>query len=260
MQAVPKAPGPAKPHARSARQSRGGGAARPSKQRTADCANCVLLKSLGEFGLPASTIQAVCDRMWLNRVRRGQVLYTEGNGATHFYAIRSGRVKLVKVNAAGRAHVTSLLRSGDLFGFEALFDETYSTGAEAITHCELCLVSADHLGELMEQVPNLARDLARYLHGQLSRARDRQMAATATGASARVAAYLLHALSGDGRNDGRRIAAQDLTLKELGGVLGLAPETVCRVLARFRSRGIVENLPSGFRVKDLEALRLLSGL
>jgi len=260
VQSVPKATRPAKRNARPAGQSTVRGPARAPKQRTADCINCVLLKSLREFGLPASTIKAVCERMWLNRVRRGQVLYTEGNGATHFYAIRSGRVKLVKVNASGRGHVTSLLRSGDMFGFEALFDETYATGAEAITHCELCLASADHLGELMEQVPRVARDLARYLHVQLSRSRDRQVAATARGASARVAAYLLHALSGDGRNGGRKIASQDLTLKELGGILGLAPETVCRVLARLRKRGIVENLPSGLLVKDIDALRLISGL
>jgi CRP-like cAMP-binding protein len=257
---VPRAPRLSKPGPPSSRQSPAHRPAHRPKQLTADCKNCLLLNSLRGFGLPATTIQAICERMWLNRVRRGQVLYTEGNGATHLYAIRSGRVKLVKVNASGRAHVTSHLRSGDLFGFEALFDQTYATGAETVTDCDLCLASADHLQGLMEQFPRVATDLARYLHVQLSRARERQVAATTPGASARVAAYLIHSLASNGSGEGRRIAARDLTLKELGGILGLAPETICRVLADLRSRGIVESIPSGVLVKDVDTLRQISGL
>jgi CRP-like cAMP-binding protein len=112
----------------------------------------------------------------------------------------------------------------------------------------------------MEQVPRVATDLARYLHVQLTRAREHQVAATTPGASARVAAYLIHSLSGNGGGEGRRIAARDLTLKEMGSILGLAPETVCRVLADLRSRGIVDSIPSGVLVKDVDTLRLISGL
>ena len=225
---------------------------RGPKVRTADCRKCLFLKSLQDAGVPASTVLALCERMWLNHARRGQILYTEGNGATHLYAIRKGRVKLVKSDSHGRERVTGLLGPGDLFGFEALFEQAYSSGAEAIAGCELCLASADQLHDLMAEVPRVATDLAKYLHFQLSRARDRQVAVTATGASAKVAAYLLQSVDGDG--------ADGLTLKDLGGMLGLAPETICRVMADLRTRGIVEPLPSGVRIRDVDALRLISGL
>jgi CRP/FNR family transcriptional regulator len=200
--------------------------------------------------------------MYLNTARRGQILYVEGNGATHLYAIRTGRVKLVKVDVQGRSHVTGILRSGDLFGFEAIFEQTYGSGAEAMSDCELCLASADQLRELIAGVPSVATDIAKYLHGQLSAARDRQVAANATGAPAKVAAFLLQSIddSGGGRPGAGGIAAAGLTLREVGGILGLAHETVCRVLADFRARGLVESLPSGYRIQDVDSLRTISGL
>lgn len=193
--------------------------------------------------------------MWLHRARRRQTLYVEGNGATHLYAIRSGKVKLVKTDSSGHMRVTAILTAGDLFGFEAVFDDAYATGAEALTDCELCLASADQLTELMAEIPRVARDLARYLHVQLSRTRDRQIAVTATGAPAKMAGYLLHSLPPDGDE-----VESELTLADLGGLLGMSPETACRVLSKLKARGIVETVPTGIRVCDLRRLRRVAGM
>jgi CRP/FNR family transcriptional regulator len=235
---------------------------RQRKARTADCRHCVLMRSLHTAGLPATTIQQVCDRMWLNHARRRQTLYVEGNGATHLYAIRSGKVKLVKTDSSGNLRVTAILTAGDLFGFEAVFDDAYATGAEALTNCELCLASADRLTELMAEIPRVATDLARYLHVQLSRTRDRQIAVTATGAPAKMAGYLLHSLPADRdeTDDERTVACCELTLTDLGGLLGMSPETACRVLSNLKSRGIVETVPAGIRVRDLPRLRRVAGM
>jgi CRP-like cAMP-binding protein len=232
------------------------------KARTADCRHCLLMSSLHAASVPASTIQQVCDRMWLNRARRRQTLYVEGNGATHLYAIRSGKVKLVKTVSSGQLRVTAILTAGDLFGFEAVFDDAYATGAEALADCELCLASADHLTELMAETPRVARDLARYLHVQLSRTRDRQIAITATGAPAKMAGYLLHSLplNGDETDDDQIVSCCELTLTDLGGLLGMSPETACRVLSNLKSRGIVETVPAGIRVRDLRRLRRVAGM
>jgi CRP/FNR family transcriptional regulator len=197
--------------------------------------------------------------MWLNRVQRRQILYSEGNGATHLYAIRSGKVKLLKSDASGRSRVTAVLESGDLFGFEAIFDESYDSFAEALTDCELCLASADQLKRLVADVPQIATDLARYLHIQLSRTRDRQMAVTATGASAKMAGFLLHSLTwNDETGDHDSTVACDLTLSDLGGILGMSPETACRVLSNLKASGIVETRPTGIVVRDVDSLRRMA--
>jgi len=232
---------------------------RGRKVRTADCRKCVIMSSLRDAGVRGSTIQAICESMWLNRARRRQLIYSEGNGATHLYAIRSGRVKLLKTDAAGRPHVTGVLESGDLFGFEAIFDETYDSFAEALTDCELCLASADQLKRLVADVPRIATDLARYLHRQLTRTRDRQVAVTATGATAKVAGFLLHSVEwSDVDEDDDPTVARDLTLGDLGGILGISPETACRVISDLKANGVVETQPAGILVRDHDRLRRLA--
>ena len=217
------------------------------------------MSSLRSAGVPTATIQASCERMWLNRVQPKQLIFSEGNGATHLYAIRSGKVRLLKSDAGGRSRVTAILQSGDLFGFEAIFDDAYDSCAEALTACELCLASADQLKRLVADEPRIGADFARYLHRQLLRTRDQQAAIVATGAAAKVAGYLLHSLHWSERKDGRDpLVARDLTLSDLGGILGISPETTCRVLSQLKSSGIVEARPAGILVRDVDRLHRMA--
>jgi CRP-like cAMP-binding protein len=103
----------------------------------------------------------------------------------------------------------------------------------------------------------MATDLARYLHQQLALARDWQVVASAPNAQAKLAGYLLQRLPEDPDLDGVRVA-RDLKLQDLGGILGISGETVCRALTDLRTRGIVETGASGIRVLDVEALRQLA--
>jgi CRP/FNR family transcriptional regulator len=199
--------------------------------------------------------------MWLVTAKRRQILFSEGNQASHLYAIRSGKVKLVKVNASGREHVTAVLEPGDMFGFEAVFDSSYTTAAEVLADSELCQGSRDDFRKLMAQIPDFAGDIARYLHHQLCRTRERQMSLGALSASAKLASYIIQSLpDGSDETGHNQMVAHDLTLKELGGILGLSPETVCRVRGDLSAQGVIETSPSGIRVRNLRSLRDLAGV
>jgi CRP/FNR family transcriptional regulator len=198
--------------------------------------------------------------MWCDRTQRRQVLFLEGNRSTCFYAVRWGKIKLFTVDLRGQEHVTAILGAGDLFGFEAFFDDTYATSAEALTEGELCLGTGDDLRPLVDRTPALARGLARYLHRQLCRTRARQSHLCACGAQAKLAGYLLYRLT-DSEDRGHQdlVVPDDLTLRDLGSVLGLSPETVCRTLSGFKASGTIEAVSSAFRIRDLADLRRLAG-
>ncbi len=227
------------------------------KVRTGDCRDCVIWHGLLRAGLPATTVRAVCDRMWLNRVRKGQTLYLEGNRATHLFALRKGTVKLVKLDVGGREHVAAILEAGSVFGFEAVFDQAYTTSAEAHTDSEVCLADAAELKELMEQLPRFAFDLAACLHRQLVGTRQRQTYLANPGARARLAGYLL-SRTPEGSEAAPLLIHPKLTLRELGGILGLSPETVCRTIGSFRSEGVIEIDSDQILVRDLAALTKLA--
>lgn len=234
------------------------GLATGRKVRTSDCRSCVIWSGLIGAGLPAASAAAFCDRMWLNHVRKGQTLYLEGNRATHLYALRKGTVKLVKLDAGGREHVAALLETGDLFGFEALFDDAYTTTAEAHGASEVCMAEAEELRALMQELPRFAFDLANCLYRRLEETLQHQACLGNPGARARLAGYLLSRAS-TGCSARRTAAHPKLTLRELGGILGLSPETVCRTIGAFRSEGVIEIEADRILVQDPVALAALAG-
>lgn len=239
---------------RSRPRSRTGGAA---KRRSPDCRNCLFLRSLADAGLAADAIEGICGRMWLNRVARNQVLFLEGSRAGHLYAVRSGRVRLVKIDESGREHTTAILESGDLFGVEAAFDSEYATGAQAMTDAEVCQVSAADLRNLIADVPRFALELTRYLNYRLGRAQEQLVYLQSRRACERLARFLLHHLPDDPGSP--PTVPWDMSLRELGSALGLTPESVCRAVAALRAEGILANGPGGVRIRDVEALRTRCG-
>ena len=194
--------------------------------------------------------------MWLDRVRRRQVLYSEGNRASFLYAIRSGTVTLTKTDASGREHITAILESGSLFGFEAAFGDAYTTGAEAHSDGEICLLPAADLHKLMQKVPGLTADMARHLHERLVSVNQRLAFLGNPGARARLAGYLLWRLPRGG--DEPFVVPHELTQKELGGMLGLSAETVCRTLRSFQAGGLLAVEPGEIHIHDVAALDLLA--
>lgn len=231
-------------------------AATGRKPRSEDCRRCLVLRGLQEAGLPAATIGSLCERLWLTRARRRQLLFLEGNRATHLFVLRSGRVKLSRHDTGGTEHIVDVLTSGDLFGAEALFGEEYGTSAEAMTEVEVCVGTRAEVEALLDVAPSFGMSLARYLSSQLDLARARQACLGTVGARARLAAWLL--------NEVRRRGPQadstphDLTLAELGAILGTSPETVCRTLGDLRQRAIVAVEAGEIRIVDPARLARLA--
>jgi CRP-like cAMP-binding protein len=201
--------------------------------------------------LPAATVDAICSRMRLREVGRRRVLHREGEPATQLYAIRAGRVKLFKVDEAGREHVTAVLESGDLFGFESVFGEPYGSSAATLVASELCLAS--DLKSLAHAIPDFPMDLVRYLSDRIARMHERQVYVAGPGARAKVAGFLLHHLPAE--PGPVPVVTHHLNLREMGAALGLTPETVCRALSDLRAEGILDGHPGGARIRDLPGLR-----
>ena len=227
------------------------------KPRTADCARCEILIGLRKSGLPASRTAALCERFWLTRARRRQLLFLERNRATHVFALRRGRVKLTKHDSAGNEHIVTVLETGALFGLDAMFDGEHGTSAEVLSeHAEICVGARPQIEALIAAAPGFGAALTRYVLRQLDDARSRQACLGTVGAKARFAAWLLHEAGRGG--DGADTVPHDLTLAEYGAMLGTSAETVCRVLGDLRSRGLVAVEDARFRILEPSRLRLIA--
>ena len=231
------------------------------KPHVKECSRCVVLRCLRQGGIRGEALSSLCGKLWLNRVCRRQILFLEGNRATHLYALRRGSVKLVRTDGGGRAHIIALLGPGDLFGLEAVFGECYESSAEVLDDdTEVCVGARREIEAILDQGSAVVKGLAGYVHDQLSVARSQQACLGSVGSRARLAAFLLHRVDTNRGEDGADALPENLTLRDLGSILGLSPETVCRALGGLRSKGYIETAAGRTRVLDVDGLKRLARL
>lgn len=83
---------------------------------------------------------------------KGEFLFSEGDQATHFYTLITGRVKLSTGNTGEKVYTVS--RAGELFGWSTLVDrDYYSASAECIEPTVLLKIERDKLYNLLEKYP-----------------------------------------------------------------------------------------------------------
>ncbi len=193
---------------------------------------------------------------------RGEMLFYEGDPATSFFVVGSGKVKVFKLSPEGKEQILMIAKPGDTFAEAAIFnDGRFPAGAEAIEDSELLVVNRDRFLGLLGRNPNMAFSLIARLCQLLRKLTALVEGLSLTDVTTRVAHYLLR--------QAERAAAQKagtaheitLTLPEkkavLASQLGTIPETLSRSLAKLSKEGIIEVDGPRIHVVDLDRLRAM---
>ncbi|MGE0823825.1 MAG: Crp/Fnr family transcriptional regulator [Candidatus Binatia bacterium] len=94
----------------------------------------------------AQQLERVLPYLSLRRVKRGAVLFSEGNPSNSLYLLISGVMKLSVPNVKGEEVLVSLIRPGELFGVTALMPEMHRAfRCEAFSDSWVTDVESDQL-------------------------------------------------------------------------------------------------------------------
>jgi CRP/FNR family transcriptional regulator len=191
-------------------------------------------------------------------LHKGDYLYRQGDKFRGILALKSGTAKLVLTDSGGNEFLAGYLLPGELLGFDALADDRHHYSALALEPLEYCEMPADELDGLCRDVPTLLRELFRHASKTLTSETDRFVLSQRT-AEERVAGFLVDLSD---RLSRRGFSGLDiklsLTRQETGNYLGLALETVSRVLKNLEEMGLVTVQAKHIRIVDKDRLRALS--
>jgi len=189
-------------------------------------------------------------------LRRGEVLFREGEPAAALYVVESGRVKLTQGTAGGQEVILRYLAPGDAFAAVALFDRsTYPVTARATERTRLTAWPREVLREVVREHPrfegNLLRVVSSHTRDALARVRELSTEPVAQ----RLARTLLRLAGQVGRRqaDGS-LLVERITQQELAEIAGTSLYTVSRTLAGWEKEGIAEAARQRFRIRDPQRL------
>jgi CRP/FNR family cyclic AMP-dependent transcriptional regulator len=190
-------------------------------------------------------------------MRRGDVLFAEGDDGDRLYVITSGKIKLGRSSADGRENLLAVLGPGEMLGELSLFDPGPRTAtATAVSDALLVGLGHDDLQEWLSGRPDVAQQLLGALARRLRRTNEALADLVFSDVPGRVAKALLDLSARFGRQiDGGVLVAHELTQEELAQLVGASRETVNKALADFASRGWLRLEARAVVLLDVERLR-----
>ncbi|MBI4205230.1 MAG: fumarate/nitrate reduction transcriptional regulator Fnr [Betaproteobacteria bacterium] len=225
------------------------------------CSNCCRQGVCLPAGLSSANLFDLDELTRVKRrVKRGAVLYHNGDRFNTLYAVRSGAFKTVGALSSGREKTTGIHLSGEVMGLDAISSTRHHYRAVALEDSEVCAIPFAKLQELTLRIPELQHRLLRMLSSDIARDHGLMLLLGSMTAEQRLAAFLL-SLS---RRYKRLGYAADhfilrMTREDIGDYLGLALETVSRLMSRFQRDGLISTQQREVELKDATALTEIVG-
>ena len=196
----------------------------------------------------------------LERVRRhshitdmveGESLFFQGDKATSFYLVLSGRIKLFRVSPDGKEKVVEIIEAGASFAEALMFmdEPDYPVTATALAPSRVIVINnRDYKAMLRESVDScflLLGSMSYRLRGLI---REIDALSLDTG-TVRTISYLLHQAPPDVTSFELKIAKSVIASR-----LSVKPETFSRILKSLHERGIVSIDGRNVTIHDREAM------
>lgn len=181
-------------------------------------------------------------------LQKGEVLFKAGDDYTGIYIVRSGSFKLVETTQLGEERIMLFYFPGELFGFDAI-KQKYHYSCIALETSSVCELSLEKLFMLAAKSTTIQKQLLALMSQDISYVPSINMNATA---EQRVIKFLLILSEWAKR---RGLSAQHIHLsmsrEELGEYLGLAMETVTRILKKLHEKNLLK-----LELRDIELLNI----
>ncbi len=208
-------------------------------------------------GLNEQQFAALASRASQTALRRGEVLFEEGDPGDRLFIITEGKVKLGHSSADGRESLIAILGPGEIIGELTLFDPgPRSTTATAVSSATLLSLDHEDLSAVLDQSPEAAKHMLRALAQRLRRTNESLSDLVFSDVPGRVAKALLDLAKRFGHPTDNGIhVGHELTQEELAQLVGASRETVNKSLADFVSRGWIRLEGRAVTLLDVDRLR-----
>lgn len=221
------------------------------------CSNCNLRELCMPLGLTADELGRLDDVVASRRkIKRGSLLFRNGEKFTSLYAIRTGFFKTCVASEDGRDQVTGFQMAGEVMGLDGIVNDHHTCDAIALEDAEVCIMPFDRIEELSREINGLQRHVHKIMSREIVRENGVMLLLGSMRAEERLAAFLLNLVQ---RLHARGFSQSELVLRmtreEIGSYLGLKLETVSRTFSKFVEDGIVEVKQRHVRILNTDALK-----
>jgi CRP/FNR family transcriptional regulator len=188
---------------------------------------------------------------------KGAVLFVEGQEPRGVFVICNGRVKLSASSAGGKSLILRMVDPGEVIGLPGTISgKPYEATAEALEPIQANFIPRKPFLEFLRMHGEVAVRVAEAL-SDIYYATYREVRCLGLSGSAeeKLARFLLEFASVRASGNGQARVAMTLTHEEIAETIGSSRETVSRLFADFKRKGLIEVRGATLVIADKTGLR-----
>tara|TARA_Y100001970_G_scaffold276771_2_gene379972 strand:+ start:102 stop:776 length:675 start_codon:yes stop_codon:yes gene_type:complete len=192
---------------------------------------------------------------------KSSMIILEEEYGDRLFIIKSGTVKITRVNDEGKEVIIALLGAGDFFGEMAILDgDSRSANALAQEKCELVTINKEDFLEMLRNNFQMCRNLLEELAVRLRKSDQQIEALSLSDAEHRIGVSLLNLAEDRGVIKNGEVTIESLPYQQdIANMAGTSRETVSRVLKLFEDRMIISKTGHTLKISDYKFFKRIFG-
>jgi CRP-like cAMP-binding protein len=218
------------------------------------CENCIVRKFNALRAMSKEELKTVSDSKISRKIKKGDVIFEEGEKLNGIYCVRGGVSKLAKLSPNGKDQIVKLASKGEVLGQRSVVaEENSNLSATAVSDMEMCFIPKEAIVSTLHKNPDFTYEVLRHMAHDLREADDVIVNMSQKTVKERIAEALLYMKKNFGE-DQEGYLALVLSREDIANVVGTATESCIRILSEFKKQGLIKT--SGKRMAILEARKL----
>lgn len=190
----------------------------------------------------------------VNRYKKKQIVYNEGNHPLRLYYVIRGKVKAYKTNDDGKELIIGLYNEGDFLGYIPLLEGgNYRETCEALEETELAVIPKDEFEDLTNNNREVMHKFIQLLAKNIA-VREEQLLGLAYNSLRKKVAEALVYLYKKFNPENREDFLIDLSRENLATIAGTAKESLIRTLSDFKDENIVDIKGGDIKIVNIKKL------
>lgn len=184
-----------------------------------------------------------------------EVLFREGDYPRYFYFVKSGEIKLSKINDFGKEFILKTVNKGEFFGYTAIIENTeYAFSAVPTEESKVIQIPREDFTELLYADRDVSAGFIKLLANNLIKKEEQLLSLAYNSVRKRTAETLCSIYRKQNEEGVIRVLREDLAR-----MVGTAKESVIRILTEFKKDGLIQIEEGEITVSNYRKLQDIPG-
>lgn len=221
----------------------------------AKCEQCIIKQFNSLKSLTKDELLRISGCKTSRVIKKGEVIFEEGDMLNGVYCIKDGVCKLSKLSANGKDQIVKMVVKGQLLGQRSLIsDETANLQAIALNDMEVCFIPKSEIIADLQKNPKFSFDVLQEMAHDLKESDDVIVNMAQKSVKQRLAETLVYIHDSFGVNPDGTLSVL-LSREDYASIVGTATESTIRVLSQFKKEGLISTVGKFIKIEDFNGLK-----